>query len=145
MEKQFGEQWKEDDARVRAKLTALEERFGRKPNIVYILADDALGIPSWEATAAASPWRADAEPGQAGPAGDALLVLLLRGGVFAFTRCRDDRPALRTWKHSELRVTPELCELVDLCALRAQLIHRRVGHRVAKRDTAEYELVIWHA
>ena len=40
MEKQFGEQWQADDAQVRAKLAALEEKFGKKPNIVYILADD---------------------------------------------------------------------------------------------------------
>ena len=40
MEKQFGEQWNADDKRVREKLAALEKRFGKKPNIVYILADD---------------------------------------------------------------------------------------------------------
>ena len=40
MEKEFGEQWRADDALVRAKLAALEQRFGKKPNIVYILADD---------------------------------------------------------------------------------------------------------
>ena len=40
MEKEFGEQWNADDVLVRAKLAALEEKFGKKPNIVYILADD---------------------------------------------------------------------------------------------------------
>ncbi len=40
MEKIFGGQWKADDALVREKLAALERRFGKKPNIVYILADD---------------------------------------------------------------------------------------------------------
>jgi arylsulfatase len=40
MEKHFGEQWKADDVKVREKLAALEKRFGKKPNIVYILADD---------------------------------------------------------------------------------------------------------
>jgi arylsulfatase A-like enzyme len=40
MEKHFGDQWKADDMLVRKKLAALEEKFGKKPNIVYILADD---------------------------------------------------------------------------------------------------------
>jgi arylsulfatase len=40
MQKHFGTQWSADAKQVRAKLTALEKRFGKKPNIVYILADD---------------------------------------------------------------------------------------------------------
>ena len=40
MEKEFGEQWRADDKQVQEKLAALEARFGKKPNIVYILADD---------------------------------------------------------------------------------------------------------
>ncbi len=40
MEAQFGEQWAADDSEVGKKLAALEARFGKKPNIVYILADD---------------------------------------------------------------------------------------------------------
>ena len=40
MQKHFGEQWKADDSEVATKLTALEQKFGRKPNIVFILADD---------------------------------------------------------------------------------------------------------
>ena len=39
-EKQFGEQWAADDKQVQDKLTALEKKFGKKPNIVFILADD---------------------------------------------------------------------------------------------------------
>ncbi len=39
-EKQFGEQWAAEDAQVQQKLAALEEKFGKKPNIVFILADD---------------------------------------------------------------------------------------------------------
>ena len=39
-EKQFGEQWATEDATVQEKLQALEARFGKKPNIVFILADD---------------------------------------------------------------------------------------------------------
>ena len=40
MEVEFGEQWNADDAIVQQKLAELEKRFGQKPNIVYILADD---------------------------------------------------------------------------------------------------------
>ena len=39
-EKRFGDQWVTEDKQVREKLAALEEKFGKKPNIVYILADD---------------------------------------------------------------------------------------------------------
>ena len=40
MEKEFGKQWSADDKLVREKLAALEKKFGKKPNVVYILADD---------------------------------------------------------------------------------------------------------
>jgi arylsulfatase len=40
LEKQFGEQWLADDKKVRAKLAELEKKFGKKPNIISILADD---------------------------------------------------------------------------------------------------------
>jgi hypothetical protein len=39
-EKRFGEQWKAQDKQVREKLAALEKKFGKKPNVIYILADD---------------------------------------------------------------------------------------------------------
>jgi len=39
-EKRFGKQWAAEDKQVREKLAALEKKFGKKPNIVYILADD---------------------------------------------------------------------------------------------------------
>ena len=32
--------WASEDKQVDAKLAALEKRFGKKPNIIYILADD---------------------------------------------------------------------------------------------------------
>ncbi len=37
---QFGEQWAAQDKQVRQKLATLEEKHGKKPNIVFILADD---------------------------------------------------------------------------------------------------------
>ena len=39
-EKQFGQQWASDDKQVQNKLAALEKKFGKKPNIIFILADD---------------------------------------------------------------------------------------------------------
>jgi hypothetical protein len=39
-EKQFGEQWALQDKHVREKLAALEQKFGKKPNIIFILSDD---------------------------------------------------------------------------------------------------------
>ncbi len=39
-EKQFGKQWVAEDKQVQQKLAALEKKFGKKPNIVFILADD---------------------------------------------------------------------------------------------------------
>ena len=39
-EKQFGEQWAAEDKQVQQKLATLEKKFGKKPNIVFILADD---------------------------------------------------------------------------------------------------------
>ena len=40
MEKEFGAEWAKDDQRVQEKLDQLQKRFGKKPNIVFILADD---------------------------------------------------------------------------------------------------------
>ncbi len=39
-EKQFGKQWVAEDKQVQQKLAALEKRFGKKPNIIFILGDD---------------------------------------------------------------------------------------------------------
>ena len=36
----FGDQWASEDQQVSERLEALERRFGRKPNILFILADD---------------------------------------------------------------------------------------------------------
>jgi arylsulfatase len=39
-EKRFGEQWAAEDKEVQKKLAALQKKFGKKPNIIFILADD---------------------------------------------------------------------------------------------------------
>lgn len=40
MEKEFGAHWNADDKLVRAKLATLEAKFGKKPNIIYMLVDE---------------------------------------------------------------------------------------------------------
>jgi arylsulfatase len=40
MEKEFESQWSKDDDLVQEKLDQLQKKFGKKPNIVFILADD---------------------------------------------------------------------------------------------------------
>ena len=49
LQKQFGEQWAEQDKDIDQKLKALEQKFGKKPNIIHILWDDnsfgEVGIP----------------------------------------------------------------------------------------------------
>ena len=39
-QKKHGAEWAKEDKAIDAKLAALEKRFGKKPNIVYILVDD---------------------------------------------------------------------------------------------------------
>ena len=42
-------QWAAEDQQISEKLSALEERFGKKPNIIYILADDVgWGEMGWQ-------------------------------------------------------------------------------------------------
>lgn len=43
------ETWAAEDAEIDAKLAALEEKFGKKPNIIYILTDDVgWGELGWQ-------------------------------------------------------------------------------------------------
>lgn len=50
LQKQFGEQWAEQDKGIDQKLAALEKKFGKKPNIIHIMWDDnsfgEVGIPA---------------------------------------------------------------------------------------------------
>jgi arylsulfatase len=47
--KKNAEKWADEDKAIDAKLTALEEKFGKKPNIIYILADDVgWGELGWQ-------------------------------------------------------------------------------------------------
>ncbi len=47
--KRNAEAWAAEDSDIDAKLAALEQRFGKKPNIVYILTDDVgWGELGWQ-------------------------------------------------------------------------------------------------
>ncbi|MEM7026504.1 MAG: sulfatase-like hydrolase/transferase, partial [Pseudomonadota bacterium] len=48
-QERMGAEWQVQDQEIDAKLAALEERFGKKPNIIYILTDDVgWGELGWQ-------------------------------------------------------------------------------------------------
>ena len=45
----MAEAWQEEDKAIEQKLAALEKKFGKKPNIIFILTDDiGWGEPGWQ-------------------------------------------------------------------------------------------------
>ncbi len=90
-EKQFGEQWAAEDKQVHEKLAALEKKFGKKPNIVFILADDIgyteLGSYGGGKVRGFSTPNLD----QHGRRGNELAILLLRAVLHPHARGFDDR------------------------------------------------------
>jgi arylsulfatase len=79
LQKRSGQKWAAEDKQIDAKLAALRDRFGKRPNLIYILADDVgwgelgwqgggkhRGTPTPELDAMASEgmrfWSAYAEP-----------------------------------------------------------------------------------
>ena len=58
LEKKHAAKWAEEDKAIDAKLAALEKKFGKEPNIIYILTDDIgygeLGVQGGGATHPAS-------------------------------------------------------------------------------------------
>ncbi len=49
LEKKNKAKWAEEDKQIDEKLAALEKKFGKKPNIIYILADDVgWGEMGWQ-------------------------------------------------------------------------------------------------
>ncbi len=48
-QKKNAQEWAEQDKQINEKLAALEKKFGKKPNIIYILADDVgWGELGWQ-------------------------------------------------------------------------------------------------
>lgn len=49
LQKKHADKWAEEDKTINDKLAALEKKFGKKPNIIYILADDVgFGELGWQ-------------------------------------------------------------------------------------------------
>ena len=48
-QKRNAQKWASEDKQINAKLAALEKKFGKRPNIIYILADDiGFGELGWQ-------------------------------------------------------------------------------------------------
>ena len=49
LQKKYKDQWATEDKKINKKLAVLEKKFGKKPNIIYILADDVgWGELGWQ-------------------------------------------------------------------------------------------------
>jgi len=93
LKKENGEAWSEEDKTIDAKLAELEERFGKKPNIIYILTDDIgygeLGVQGGGATR-----------GMPTPNLDKLAYEgMLLNGFYSEPSCTPTRVALMTGRH----------------------------------------------
>jgi arylsulfatase len=52
LKKKHGTEWAKEDKAIDTKLAALEEKFGKKPNIIFVLTDDIGWGGAWLAV-----WR----------------------------------------------------------------------------------------
>jgi len=93
LQKENGVAWVEEDKAIDAKLAELEERFGRKPNIIYILTDDIgygeLGVQGGGAA------RGMPTPNLDQMARDGVLF----NGFYSEPSCTPTRVALMTGRH----------------------------------------------
>lgn len=85
--------WAAEDAGINQRLTALEERFGKKPNIIYILTDDiGWGELGWQG--------GGKHMGRPTPALDAMAFEGMRfWSAYAEPSCTPTRIALNTGRH----------------------------------------------
>ena len=96
LQKKHAAEWAKEDQAIDAKLAALEKKFGKKPNIIYILTDDIgygeLGVQGGGAM------RGMPTPHYRshGARGNAAQRLLLRTFLYADPRCLDDWPTSRS-------------------------------------------------
>ena len=93
LEKKHGKNWAEEDKAIDAKLAALEKKYGKKPNIVYILTDDIgygeIGSQGGGAVRGAPTPRLD-EMADEG---------MLLNGFYSEPSCTPTRVALMTGRH----------------------------------------------
>ena len=90
LEKKYGTEWAKEDKAIDAKLAALEKKFGKKPNIIYILTDDIgygeLGVQGGGAMRGMH----HASDRSHGARGNATQRLLFRAFLYADPHCFDD-------------------------------------------------------
>ena len=89
----MADQWAQQDQEVDAKLAALEERFGKKPNIIYILTDDI----GWSELG----WQGGGKhSGTLSPALDQMAFDGMRfWSAYAEPSCTPTRIAINTGRH----------------------------------------------
>jgi len=92
-QKKNGAEWDKEDKAVEAKLAALEDKFGKKPNIIYILVDDIghgeLGVQGGGAARGAPTPQID-RMAQEG---------IILNGFYSEPSCTPTRVALMTGRH----------------------------------------------
>ena len=92
-EKKLGTEWAREDKAIDAKLAALEKKFGKKPNIIYILTDDIghgeLGVQGGGAARGAPTPNIDQMAHQG----------MLLNGFYSEPSCTPTRVALMTGRH----------------------------------------------
>ena len=92
-QKKHGGKWAEEDRAIDAKLAALEKKFGKKPNIIYILVDDIghgeLGVQGGGAVRGAPTPQLDRM------ARDGVLL----NAFYSEPSCTPTRTALMTGRH----------------------------------------------
>jgi arylsulfatase len=88
-----GADWAEQDKQIDAKLAALEEKFGKKPNIIYILTDDiGWGELGWQG--------GGKHRGTPTPALDTMAKEGMRfWSAYAEPSCTPTRIAINTGRH----------------------------------------------
>jgi arylsulfatase len=93
LEKKHAAKWAEEDKAIDAKLAALEKKFGKKPNIIYILVDDIgygeLGVQGGGAMRGAPTPQLDRMAHEG----------VLLNGFYSEPSCTPTRTALMTGRH----------------------------------------------
>jgi arylsulfatase A-like enzyme len=93
LKKKHGARWAEEDKVIDAKLAALEKKFGKKPNIIYILVDDIghgeLGVQGGGAARGAPTPQLDRMAHEG----------LLLNAFYSEPSCTPTRTALMTGRH----------------------------------------------